>query len=247
MRRFDLDTWEEILLTITRNKTRSFLTAFGIFWGIFMLISLMGGAKGLQQMLSRQFEGFATNSGFLVTNKTREANKGVEKGRNRDWENREVEGERKREKKVEPGTATLAKWGINAIYNENKISGTLKGLYPEYQKIEEPNIVFGRFINDIDIRDQRKVCVIGKRIYENLFPGGEDPCGKFIKVNGIYYRVIGVSMAVGNISIQGQSETSVIIPFSTMQQNYNFGQNVHLLCYTARKGYSISEVEKKVE
>ena len=68
MRRFDLDTWEEILLTITRNKTRSFLTAFGIFWGIFMLISLMGGAKGLQQMLSRQFEGFATNSGFLGTN-----------------------------------------------------------------------------------------------------------------------------------------------------------------------------------
>lgn len=84
--------------------------------------------------------------------------------------------------------------------------------------------MFGRFINDIDIRDQRKVCVIGKRIYETLFPGGEDPCGKFIEVNGIYYRVIGVSMAVGNISIQGQSETSVIIPFSTMQQNYNFGK-----------------------
>ena len=120
---------------------------------------------------------------------------------------------RKQVSELETVTATLAKWGINAIYNENKISGTLKGLYPEYQKIEEPNIVFGRFINDIDIRDQRKVCVIGKRIYETLFPGGEDPCGKFIEVNGIYYRVIGVSMAVGNISIQGQSETSVIIRF----------------------------------
>ena len=160
---------------------------------------------------------------------------------------KDVERVRKQVSELETVTATLAKWGINAIYNENKISGTLKGLYPEYQKIEEPNIVFGRFINDIDIRDQRKVCVIGKRIYETLFPGGEDPCGKFIEVNGIYYRVIGVSMAVGNISIQGQSETSVIIPFSTMQQNYNFGQNVQLLCYTARKGYSIGEVEKKVE
>ena len=247
MRRFDLDTWEEILLTITRNKTRSFLTAFGIFWGIFMLISLMGGAKGLQQMLSRQFEGFATNSGFLGTNKTSKAYKGFQQGRYWDLENKDVERVRKQVSELETVTATLAKWGINAIYNENKISGTLKGLYPEYQKIEEPNIVFGRFINDIDIRDQRKVCVIGKRIYETLFPGGEDPCGKFIEVNGIYYRVIGVSMAVGNISIQGQSETSVIIPFSTMQQNYNFGQNVQLLCYTARKGYSISEVEKKVE
>ena len=201
MRRFDLDTWEEILLTITRNKTRSFLTAFGIFWGIFMLISLMGGAKGLQQMLSRQFEGFATNSGFLGTNKTSKAYKGFQQGRYWDLENKDVERVRKQVSELETVTATLAKWGINAIYNENKISGTLKGLYPEYQKIEEPNIVFGRFINDIDIRDQRKVCVIGKRIYETLFPGGEDPCGKFIEVNGIYYRVIGVSMAVGNISI----------------------------------------------
>ena len=247
MRRFDLDTWEEILLTITRNKTRSFLTAFGIFWGVFMLIALMGGAKGLQQMLSRQFEGFATNSGFLGANKTSKAYKGFQQGRYWDLENKDVERVRKQVNELETVTATLAKWGINAIYNENKISGTLKGLYPEYQKIEEPNIVFGRFINDIDIRDQRKVCVIGKRIYESLFPGGEDPCGKFIEVNGIYYRIIGVSMAVGNISIQGQSETSVIIPFTTMQQNYNFGQKVQLLCYTARKGYSIGEVEKKVE
>ena len=68
-----------------------------------------------------------------------------------------------------------------------------------------------------------------------------------IKINGIYYQVIGVSMSTGNISIQGRSETSVIIPFSTMQQNYNFGQKVQLLCYTAKKGYSISEVEKKVD
>ena len=247
MRRCELDAWEEILRAITRNKTGRFLTAFGIFWGVFMLIALMGGAKGLQQLLSRQFEGFATNSGFLGANKTSKAYKGFQQGRYWDLENKDVERVRKQVNELETVTATLAKWGINAIYNENKISGTLKGLYPEYQKIEEPNIVFGRFINDIDIRDQRKVCVIGKRIYESLFPGGEDPCGKFIEVNGIYYRIIGVSMAVGNISIQGQSETSVIIPFTTMQQNYNFGQKVQLLCYTARKGYSIGEVEKKVE
>lgn len=75
MRRVDFDTWEEILLTITRNKTRSVLTAFGIFWGIFMLVALMGGAQGMQDMLSRQFQGFATNSGFMATNKTSKAYK----------------------------------------------------------------------------------------------------------------------------------------------------------------------------
>ena len=247
MKLFDLDVWEEILVTITRNKTRSLLTAFGIFWGIFMLIALMGGAQGMQDMLSREFEGFATNSGFMGSNKTGKAYKGFQQGRYWDLENSDVDRIRRSVSEIDIITPSLAKWGLDIIYNEQKISGTLKGLYPEYGKIEEPLITYGRYLNDMDIQERRRVCIIGKRIYESLFPSGEDPCGKYIKINGIYYQVIGVSMSTGNISIQGRSETSVIIPFSTMQQNYNFGQKVQLLCYTAKKGYSISEVEKKVD
>lgn len=247
MKLFDLDVWEEILVTITRNKTRSLLTAFGIFWGIFMLIALMGGAQGMQDMLSREFEGFATNSGFMGSNKTGKAYKGFQQGRYWDLENSDVDRIRRSVSEIDIITPSLAKWGLDIIYNEQKISGTLKGLYPEYGKIEEPLITYGRYLNEMDIQERRRVCIIGKRIYESLFPGGEDPCGKYIKINGIYYQVIGVSMSTGNISIQGRSETSVIIPFSTMQQNYNFGQKVQLLCYTAKKGYSISEVEKKVD
>lgn len=246
MKQFDLDVWEEILVTITRNKTRSLLTAFGIFWGIFMLIALMAGAQGMQQMLSREFEGFATNSGFMGTNKTSKAYKGFQQGRYWDLENSDVDRVRRSVNEVDIITPSLAKWGVDVIYNEQKISGTLKGLYPEYGKIEEPMITYGRYLNDMDVKDRRRVCVIGKRIYETLFPGKENPCGRFIKINGIYYQVIGVSVSSGNISINGRSETSVTIPFTTMQQNYNFGQKVQLLCYTARKGYSISEVEKKV-
>lgn len=247
MKLFDLDVWEEILVTITRNKTRSLLTAFGIFWGIFMLIALMGGAQGMQDMLSREFEGFATNSGFMGSNKTGKAYKGFQQGRYWDLENSDVDRIRRSVSEIDIITPSLAKWGLDIIYNEQKISGTLKGLYPEYGKIEEPLITYGRYLNDMDIQERRRVCIIGKRIYESLFPSGEDPCGKYIKINGIYYQVIGVSMSTGNISIQGRSETSVIIPFSTMQQNYNFGQKVQLLCYTAKKGHSISEVEKKVD
>lgn len=247
MKLFDLDVWEEILVTITRNKTRSLLTAFGIFWGIFMLIALMGGAQGMQDMLSREFEGFATNSGFMGSNKTGKAYKGFQQGRYWDLKNSDVDRIRRSVSEIDIITPSLAKWGLDIIYNEQKISGTLKGLYPEYGKIEEPLITYGRYLNDMDIQERRRVCIIGKRIYESLFPGGEDPCGKYIKINGIYYQVIGVSMSTGNISIQGRSETSVIIPFSTMQQNYNFGQKVQLLCYTAKKGHSISEVEKKVD
>ena len=247
MKQFDLDVWEEILVTITRNKTRSLLTAFGIFWGIFMLIALMGGAQGMQDMLSREFEGFATNSGFMGANKTSKAYKGFQQGRYWDLENSDVDRIRRSVNEIDIITPSLAKWGIDIIYNEQKISGTLKGLYPEYGKIEEPLIAYGRYLNDMDIQERRRVCIIGKRIYESLFPGHEDPCGKYVKINGIYYQVIGVSMSSGNISIQGRSETSVIIPFSTMQQNYNFGQKVQLLCYTAKKGHAISEVEKKVD
>lgn len=246
MRRFDLDTWEEILITITRNKTRSLLTAFGIFWGIFMLVALMGGAQGMQDKLQQGFVGFATNSGFMGTNRTGQAYKGFQQGRAWDLENKDVERVRRSVSEVDVITPSLARWGIEAIYNEHKISGTLKGLYPEYGEIEEPSITYGRYLNEMDVRDRRKVCIIGKRIYETLFPEGGDPCGKFVEINGIYYQVIGVSMSTGNISVQGRSETSIIIPFTTMQQNYNFGQKVQLLCYTAKKGYAISEVEKKV-
>ncbi|WP_300725125.1 ABC transporter permease [uncultured Bacteroides sp.] len=246
MRKFDLDTWQEILVTITRNKTRSVLTAFGIFWGIFMLIALMGGAQGLKYLMSKQFQGFATNSGFLGPNRTGKAYKGFQQGRYWDLENKDVDIIRRNVDEIDIITPTLARWGINAVYQDKSISGTLKGLYPAYGVIEEPEVTIGRYINDMDVRDQRKVCVIGKRIYETLFPGGENPCGKYIEVNGIYYQVIGVSMATGNISINGRSETSITIPFSTMQNNYNFGNKIQLLCYTAKKGYLINEVEKKV-
>lgn len=79
--RIDMDTCEEILITITRNKTRSLLTAFGVFWGIFMLVALIGGGQGLEDMMKKNFEGFATNSGFLVSQRTGEAYKGFRKGR----------------------------------------------------------------------------------------------------------------------------------------------------------------------
>jgi putative ABC transport system permease protein len=243
MRRIDFDTWEEIFLTITRNKTRSILTAFGIFWGIFMLVALMGGAQGMQDMLSRQFQGFATNSGFMGTNNTSKAYKGFQQGRWWSMDNQDVERIRNCVQGLDVVTATIAQWGVNIVYEEYSISGTLKGLYPDYDRIEEPIIRLGRPLNETDIRDRRKVCVIGKRI----FPKKDDPCGKYIEINGIYYRVVGVNEATGNMSVNGQSETSVVIPFSTMQQNYNRGNRIDMLGYTAKKGYSISQVEKEVE
>ncbi len=247
MKLFDLDTWEEILLTITRNKTRSFLTAFGIFWGIFMLVALMGGQKGLQDLMRQQFQGFATNSGFIGVTKTSKPYKGFQQGRTWSLDNKDVDRVQQMIPEIDIVTSNLTQWGVRVTFQEKMISGTLKGLYPIYSQIEEPQITMGRYINEIDIREYRKVCVIGSRIYETLFPNKENPCGKMIEINGIYYQVIGVNMAAGNLSVQGKAETSVIVPFSTMQKNYNMGNKINLLCFTAKHGYSISSVAEKVE
>lgn len=123
----------------------------------------------------------------------------------------------------------------------------MKGVYPDYGQIETPTLSMGRFINHIDIKEQRKVCVIGKQIYETLFPEGGDPCGKFINVNGTYYQVIGVNTSPGNMSINGWPPTTFVIPFTTMQQQYNFGNRVNLLCYTAKEGYVIKDIQERIE
>ena len=246
--RIDIDRWEEIIVTITRNKTRSFLTAFGIFWGIFMLVALMGGSQGIQEKMASNFAGFATNSGFTGSNQTSKAYKGFRKGRYWQLELNDIERIRQAIPEIEILSPINSKWEIKATYDKNESSScSMKGVYPEYAEIETPTLTFGRFINHIDIKEQRKVCVIGKQIYENLFPDGSNPCGKFINANGIYYQVIGVNTTSGNMSVNGWPPTTIVIPFSTMQQSYNFGNNIELLCYTAHPGNSIKNIQARIE
>ena len=244
--RIDMDTCEEILVTITRNKTRSLLTAFGVFWGIFMLVALIGGGQGMQEQMKAQFEGFATNSGFIAAQKTSEAYKGFRKGRWWDLEMEDVERVRSIDG-IKTATPSFALWGQTAVYGENKYECSVKGLTPEYKQIEHQEMTYGRFINDVDIREARKVCVIGKRVYESLFKPGEDPCGKYIRVNGIYYRVIGMCSSEGNVNIQGQASEAVTLPFTTMQQTYNLGQRIDVVCFIMKPGVKVKDVEPEIE
>ncbi|MBP1614073.1 MAG: putative transporter ATP-binding protein [Bacteroidetes bacterium] len=245
--KYDIDTWEEILLTITRNKTRSLLTAFGVFWGIFMLIALIGGGQGMQDMMKANFEGFATNSCFVWPQKTGEPYKGFRKGRDWSLENGDITRLRRDVPDIDVITPTINKWGATALYGDKKSSCIVKGLYPDYDKIETQDMRYGRFINDVDILEQRKVCSIGKRVYEELFKKGENPCGQFVRVDGIYYRIIGVCVSEGNININGNASESIVLPFSTMQQAYNFGKNIDLACITAKPGIKITDLQDQVE
>ena len=245
--RIDIDTCEEILITITRNKTRSLLTAFGVFWGIFMLVALIGGGQGLEYMLKKNFEGFATNSGFLASQRTGEAYKGFRKGRWWYLECTDIERVRSKRHVVEGITPSVARWGSKAVYEDKKYDCSVKGLYPDYLHIESQEMAYGRFINEVDIREARKVCVIGKRIYESLFKPGENPCGKYVRVDGIYYQVIGMSSSEGDMNIQGRASEAVTLPFTTMQQAYNLGGQIDVVCFTAKQGVKVSELQPKME
>lgn len=245
--KIDIDSCEEILITITRNKTRSLLTAFGVFWGIFMLVALIGGGKGMQEMMKKNFEGFATNSGFLVSQKTSEPYKGFRKGRWWDLEIQDIDRLKNKVQGLDIITPSVAKWGANAVYGDKKYDCSVKGLYPNYTEIETQKMAYGRFINDVDIKEARKVCVIGKRVYEALFKAGENPCGKFVRVNGVYYRIIGMSASEGNMNIQGRSSESVTLPFTTMQQTFNLGNEIHVICFTVKKGVKVSDIQPDLE
>lgn len=246
--KFDLDTFNEILLTITRNKTRSLLTAFGVFWGIFMLVTLMGGGNGFKALMSTTFEGFAQNSAFVWPQRTGEAYKGFRKGR---WWNleqtdmvrvRQIEG-------VDIVTCVQNRWGVTAVYQDKKSEGAIvKGLYPEYNSIEDQKVKYGRFINDIDILEKRKVCFIGKKVSEELFGKDVNPCGKLIKADGIYYQVIGMAGDTNsNMQINGSADESLSIPFSTYVAAYNIGSDIGLMCLTMKPGYKVTERQPYIE
>ena len=244
--RFDVDTYREIADSLVRNKSRSLLTGFGVFWGIFMLLFLIGGGKGLKQVITSNFEGFATNTSIVVPMQTSKPWKGMKEGRSWDMTYTDIDRFRNMIPELETITPQLSKWGQDAVYGTNTVSANVKGVYADYVKIEEPRIKYGRYINESDVAQERKVCVIGKRIYTSLFPGGGDPCGTMIKVGPVYYQVIGVDFSAGNISINGSADESVVVPLPVVQKIYHYGNIIELLCMTGRSGVKMTSLEDRM-
>ena len=245
---FDINRWQEIWFTITHNKSRSFLTAFGVFWGMFMLVVMVGAGVALQRGMSANIEGFATNSCFFWTESTTEPFKGFKKGRNWTIVNEDLPILIQKVPELQYMAPVL--FGGNSANNTSRKdkSGTfnIKGNYPSYNQIVESKMIFGRYINDIDMSERRKVCVIGERVYEVLFNKAENPVGKNIQVNGIYFQVIGVARNKSTVNIGGKAEESVILPFSTMQQAFNQGNRVHFIAATAQPGIKVKVIEDKI-
>lgn len=244
--RLDIDTFREIANSLVRNRSRSILTGFGVFWGIFMLLFLVGGGQGLKQLISSNFEGFATNTSIMFANRTSLPYKGLKKGRSWNMTYTDVERLKRMVPELETVTPIVSNWGQEAVNGSNTVNANVKGIYADYCKIEEPRIKYGRYINESDVLRERKVCVIGKRIYNSLFPTGGDPCGSFIKVGPVYYQVIGVDVSAGNMSINGSADETVSIPLPIAQKIYHRGNQIDLLCVTAHQGIRMSSLEDRM-
>ncbi len=244
---FDRDRWQEILNAIKKNKLRSILTAFGVFWAIFMLVVMTGSGNGLQNGIKDGFRDFATNSAFMWANNTTIAHEGFKRGRNWSINNKDIVQIMDEVKGVDVISPRLQGWnlrnGENIVRGKRSAAFNVMGDYPAYRKIDPCTMPWGRFINDEDIKLKRKVCMIGEKVYEVMFDEGENPVGQYLRVNGVYFMVIGVSKSNNpNINIGNNKKETVYLPFTSMQQTFNYGDQVHFFGITAKKGVKVSSI-----
>ncbi|MDG1911475.1 MAG: ABC transporter permease [Flavobacteriaceae bacterium] len=248
---FDRDTWQEIFGSISKNKTRTIITVIGVLWGIFIYIALSGAAKGLDNGFERQFENIAMNSMFIWAQRTSIPFDGFKIGRSIELKLSDIDYIKQRIPEVEfiaPRNARGVFGGVSPLVVRNNKSSNYNvyGDFPEYTKIATKKIYDGgRFINEEDIRYRRKVCVIGERTQTELFEEDENPIGQYVKIDNIYFQVIGVHKFVPGGGFE--SDGDIFIPFETFRQLYNTGETVQWFTIAAYDDADVVAVEKDVK
>lgn len=238
---FDIENWREIVATLSRNKTRTFLTAFGIFWGTAMLAMLWGGSQGFKGVMSRNFDGFATNMGATFAGTRSISYKGFNKGSAWSMTVQDVDNIRRVAPYIDNSSMMYRSW-VNASYADKSKSGAVMGVEDSYTELMEPMIYDGRFINEADVRTYAKVAVIGRNMATELF-GSESPLGKSVNLGNVYFTVVGVAGQRGEASVMGRVDDSFVIPASTMRRAFNRGNTVDAFMYTSTAGHKPSDNE----
>ncbi len=248
---FDYDKWQEIWATIRKNKLRTILTMFGVFWGLFMLMILLGSGNGLQNGVKKNFTGWATNSGFVWGRRTTMAYRGFKPGRWVQFYNSDVPILKQKVKGLDhlAPRNQMGGWrgGNNVVRNNKTGAFSLYGDYPDYQYIQIVDMVKGRHLNELDIKEDRKVAVIGENVYEVLFNKDEDPIGQYIKIQGIYYEVVGVFKSQRSGEAGTRDEQTIYMPFTTFQQAFNLGNHIGWFGFTVKKGFKAEDVENDIK
>ena len=246
----DGDHWREIYEALKGNKLRTFLTAFGVFWGIFMLMVLLASGNGLWNGVSQGFSGEATNSLFIWSQRTAKPYRGMPAGRAMQLDSSDNAALRAQIPEAEvicPRNQLGGFRGGNNVTRGTKAGAfSVMGDVPEIAKVQSIQMASGRFLNQLDLQERRKVVVIGSRVQELLFNKGENPLGESIKVNGVTFRVIGTFTPRRSGNDGGEEAQTMFVPFTTFQSAFNFGDRVGWFAIIARSDVPGSVVEEKV-
>ena len=248
---FSKDTWSEILEALTANWFRTLLTAFGVLWGIFILVILLAAGKGLENGVKQGFGGMATNSMFMWAQTPSKPYKGLPKGRRYNFKTGDVEAIKQNVPNlrfVSPRNQLGGFGGANNVVRGLKTGAyNVYGDYPEVIRQEPMDITSGRFINYSDIDENRKIAIIGEGVQNDMYEPGEDVIGSYIKISGVNFMVIGTYRKKGNNNRNPEeAQKQIYVPFTAFSQAFNMGDTVGWMAITANDGTSITELKSKV-
>jgi|CXWL01.1.fsa_nt_gi putative ABC transport system permease protein len=225
---FDVDTWQEIFDTLSKNKLRTLLTGFSVAWGIFILVLLLGSGNGLAHGVEYQFRDDAINSIWVSGGQTSVPYQGLQPGRNVQLTNDDFTLVKQRVAGVEHVTARAGIQGVVTIAYGNEYGNfQIRAVHPEHRFLEKTLVIEGRYLNDIDIREYRKVAVVGSLVRDALFKD-EDALGKEIEINGIAFKVVGVFDDAGS----EQEREMIHLPISTAQRTFNSQNRIRQVLFT---------------
>ena len=240
---FNLDRWREILDTLRRSKLRSGLTAFSVAWGIFMLVFLLGMGTGLQNGVQKSFADDATNAVWLFGGRTSRPYDGMPIGRRIVFSNADVETLDRM-----PGVDKITgrfHIGEGRTTNQTRVANNVgaydvRSVNPDHLYLENTIMVEGRFLNELDIREKRKVCVIGEPVAKFLFETTEGAVGKWLEINRVPFQIVGLFTDDGG---EGEQE-KIYIPITTSQTVFNGADRVHMTMFTMDAEVSVAESKR---
>ena len=246
---FNKDRWHEIIEVLTTNVWRTIFTAFGVCWGIFILIVLLAAGKGLENGIKQDFGNIATNTMFMWTRATTKGHEGLPKGRRFEFKIGDVQALRDNVPNLRFISPRNQLGGFGG--NNNVVRGTRTGAfnvygdYPEIINQDPMTVTSGRFLNYNDIKEKRKVAIIGQGVKNDLYDKDEDALGTYIKIQGVNFMVIGTyKKNTSDGGEEGQKE--IFVPFTSFSQAFNRGEDVGWMAITANDGSSISQLKDKI-
>ena len=245
---FDRDKFKEIWQTIQRNRLRSFLTGFGVAWGIFMFVIMVGIGNGFLNGMQENINGVSQNSVFVIPVTTTMEYKGFNTGRRWRLSISDIEMLKENIPQIQYITGDVSYYNGNATRGERSEDYGFRGIDDNFSKMEKINVLQGREFNRLDVQEKRKVCLIGKFVYEQMFEKNEDPIGKQICMNGLYYNIVGVISEYSDMNFFGRRlNETVAIPITTMQQVSAMGQDIHMLNIAVYEDVNVKEIEQEIK